>query len=322
MSHGHEPVLMEEVMTALAPQPGDVVVDCTVGRGGHAEALARAVHAQNHIKKHGTVIGFDLDSDNLQYTTSRMEQAGLPFIAIPGSFVQIEDELEKRDFRADVVLADLGFSSNQMESTHRGLSFLTDGPLDMRLDPDGPTTAADLIASMTEQELADIIYHYGEEPLARRIARNLALARKQTPIHTTAQLAELVRSTYGSRAKSSRMHPATRTFMALRIAVNDELAALRSLMDRIARGAELAKSEGWLNDGARIAVISFHSLEDRIVKHAMMDLVKRELATKITKKPITASDEEIARNPRARSAKLRAIRIGREDHSNKTWKKK
>lgn len=318
---------MAEVLAVLSPQPGEIVVDGTVGRGGHAEALARAVHQPdpNHSNKQGVVLGFDLDSDNLLYTQNRLEAASHSFIPIHGSFVQIEDELQKRGFRADVVLADLGFSSNQMDDSSRGLSFLADGPLDMRLNAESSITAADLLATMTETELADIIYQYGEEPLSRRIARNLVQAREHSPIQTTAKLAELVRESYGSRAKSSRMHPATRTFMALRIAVNDELTALRSLMDRVTRGAEIAAADGWLNVGARIAIISFHSLEDRIVKHAMADLVKRELATAMTKKPITASEQEIARNPRARSAKLRAIRIGRELQQlddRHAWKKK
>jgi 16S rRNA (cytosine1402-N4)-methyltransferase len=220
-------------------------------------------------------------------------------------------------FSADVVVADLGFSSNQMENPARGFSFRGEGPLDMRLDPGQRTTAADIIARSSEKELADLIFHLGEEPLARRIAGKLAHARKERPIDTTGALAALVREAYGPRARASRMDPATRTFMALRIAVNNELGALESLLRSIERGAEQVTqgSTGWLNAGARIGIVSFHSLEDRMVKRVFANLIKGEQAERITKKPVTAGEEEMAANPRARSAKLRVIRI-KERHTD------
>jgi len=320
IEHGHEPVLSRELLNTLKPQPGDLVADCTCGRGGHSELFARAVQRPDDETDSGVVVGFDLDPANLDYTTHRLNAARLPFVPALASFGRLPDQLGKLGRKADVVLADLGFSSNQMADPERGFSFTQDGPLDMRMDPRSPITAAELIATLPEQEVAEIIHKYGEEPLARRIARNLAQARREQPIQTTAQLAELVRKAYGSRAHSSRMHPATRTFMALRIAVNDELGALRSLLGHIARAAEDIGSTGassWLNAGARIGIISFHSLEDRIVKHRFQDLIKRELAVRLTKKPVTATEEEICRNPRARSAKFRAVRIA-GPHSTRT----
>jgi 16S rRNA (cytosine1402-N4)-methyltransferase len=208
-----------------------------------------------------------------------------------------------------MILADLGFSSSQIDDPNRGFSLMADAPLDMRLDPTASVKAADLLAVLSERELADLFDEYGEEPLARKIARKIVQIRRNQPIRTTAELARLVTEAYGRRARFSRLHPATRTFMALRIAVNDELGSLRSLLDQIAQGAQQLEHGGWLNRAARIAIISFHSLEDRSVKHAFADLVKRDLATALTRKPIVASDDELAANPRSRSAKLRAVRI-------------
>jgi 16S rRNA (cytosine1402-N4)-methyltransferase len=182
----------------------------------------------------------------------------------------------------------------------------------MRLDPEGPVSAADLVRTLPEAELADLIFTLGEEPLARKIARKLAQIRDREPIETTARLARLVLEAYGPRGRSSRMHPATRTFMALRIAVNEELDALRTLLDAIGAGAGSAggsRSEEWLDAGGRVAMISFHSLEDRLVKRAFASLAREGRATRLTTRPIVASDAEIAQNPRARSAKLRAIRL-------------
>lgn len=310
--HGHAPVLKEEVLKLLAPQPGETVVDCTVGRGGHTESLAQAVRGDDR-RHSGLVVGFDLDPANLDYTTQRLTDAGLHFVPVLGSFVQVQRQARQLGRRVDVLLADLGFSTSQMTDPQRGFSFTADGPLDMRLDPTAPQTAADLIAESDEEQLAELIYELGEEPLARRIARNLVQARAAEPIQTTQRLAELVREAYGSRARSSRMHPATRTFMALRIAVNDELGALRTLMDLVTRGAEQIDGNSWLNPGARIGIISFHSLEDRIVKHAFADLEKRELATRVTRKPVTPTTEEVSHNPRARSAKLRVLRLNESE---------
>lgn len=297
----HEPVLLAETLRLLDPKFGDIVVDCTVGQGGHSASLVEA------IKPNGKVIGFDLDPANLALAQERMGGMLQP---IHSNFSAAPDHMKRLGLRADIVLADLGFSSNQMADPIRGLSFSADGPLDMRLNPASSITAADLLAALSERELADIIYRFGEEPLARKIARKLAQIRHAEPIRSTAQLARLVTQAYGTRAASSRMHPATRTFMALRIAVNDELGALQTLMDGITQGAEQVDRGGWLNAGARVALIGFHSLEDRLVKHAFAGLIKRGLAIGLTKKPIAASETEVRNNPRARSAKLRAVRIG------------
>lgn len=312
--HGHVPVLLAETMDLLVPQPGEIAVDCTLGRGGHAAALAEAVGPT------GRLIGFDLDEVNLEYARSRLEEISSPFELICDSFVTIGDHLAKRNIRADIVLADLGVSSLHLDDPSRGFSFQAEGPLDMRLDQRTGATAAELIAMLPERELANLIFQYGEEPFSRKIARKLVQSRQAEPIQTTSQLAGLVREAYGPRARSSRMHPATRTFMAFRIAVNDELGALQSLLDQVAQAVSRVQeagtpgtpgsSGGWLNDGARVAVISFHSLEDRLVKRAFASLARRSLLTRLTNKPLTATDGEKASNPRSRSAKLRVVRVG------------
>ncbi len=298
---GHRPVLAGEAMRLLDPRPGDVAVDCTAGRGGHSALLGRAVGPS------GLVIGFDLDPGNLAFAARRMAEEGLPFEPVRGSFAGVSRHLAAAGRRADIVLADLGLASSQLDDPSRGFSFTTDGPLDMRYDPAGPVTAADLVARCTERELADLIFRYGEEPLARKIARNLAQARRREPIRTTGQLARLVRGAYGVCAQRSRMHPATRTFMALRIAVNEEPASLQSLLDQVREGAGSVQACGWLMPGARVAIISFHSLEDRPVKRAFAALEQDGLATRLTKRPITAGAAEVQANPRSRSAKLRAV---------------
>lgn len=297
-------MLLAEALGLLDPRPGDVAVDCTAGGGGHSAALARAIGPS------GRLISIDLDPQSLASTAQHMQSWAGQFVSIRDSFVRVAQHLVQRQLRADVVLADLGFSSGQMQEARRGFSFQADGLLDMRYDPDGPVTAADLLRSCTEEELANLIRRYGEEPLAPKIARKLVQTRKDQPIQTTAQLVQVVQEAYGSRARKSRLHPATRTFMALRIAVNDELAALEALMDQVIDGAAKVGEGGWLNSGARVAVISFHSLEDRIVKRAFVRLAEGGLGTRLTKRPITAGADEIAANPRARSAKLRVATVG------------
>jgi len=299
----HLPVLGAETLGLLDPQPGEVMVDCTVGQGGHAAGLSAALGPA------GTIIGFDVDPGALAVAADRLRGAGASFEPVRDNFVRVAHHLARLDRRADVVLADLGFSSHQVNDPNRGLSFVLDGPLDMRLDPDGPVTAAELVATMPEQELADVISQYGQEPLARKIARFVVQSRDRAPITSTTRLAEIVVEAYGSRARSSRKHPATRTFMALRIAVNDELAALEALLGHIADAVTATGSGGWLSTGARIAIISFHSLEDRMVKRAFAGLLERGLAERITRRPVTAGDAEVAVNPRSRSAKLRVIRL-------------
>jgi 16S rRNA (cytosine1402-N4)-methyltransferase len=304
---GHAPVLAQETLALLAPRAGDVAVDCTAGRGGHAERLARAVAPPGAA---GVVVLFDLDEDNLAAARARVLAAApeVRCAAFNESFVAAERRVRELGLRASAIVADLGFASTQMDDAARGFSFRADGPLDMRYDRAAPRTAADLLATLTESELAELILRYGEEPLARRIARFVAQERVRRPIHTSAELAELVTRAYGPRARHSRIHPATRTFMALRIAVNEELDALRLLLESIVRGAEHA-GRGWLAPEARVAIIGFHSLEDRLVKRAFADLARRRLARFLTKGPVTASPEEVEANPRSRSAKLRAIQL-------------
>jgi 16S rRNA (cytosine1402-N4)-methyltransferase len=258
-------------------------------------------------------VGLDLDPASID--SARRRLAGLPapprLELIHASFVEAPRTLAGLGLAADVVLADLGFSSDQMDDPSRGFSFAAEGPLDMRFDPAagrGPT-AAELLARWSEQEIARALRTYGEEPLARAIARKLARSRDRQPIRTTADLTSAVIEAYGARARTSRMHPATRTFMALRIAVNDELAALRVLLEHVEHGAVRAAAGGWLRPGARVAILSFHSLEDRLVKKSFASLAERGLAARITRRPVTAAGAEIAMNPRARSAKLRAVRI-------------
>jgi 16S rRNA (cytosine1402-N4)-methyltransferase len=307
---GHVPVLFRETLKCLAARTGDVYVDLTAGRGGHAAAVARLVAPS------GRVVLFDLDAGNLAYASERVRrESGLEPTAIQGSFVSVQRELTARGIVADLVLADLGFASTQVDDPARGLSFLRDGPLDMRLDPTSIVTARDIVNGSSERELADIMFRFGDEPLAKKIARKITDARAVAPINTTAQLADLVRDAYGSRARTSRMHPATKAFMAIRIAVNDELGALDALLGSI-RSAALRVHEGaptWLSRGARVAVIGFHSLEDRLVKRSFATMQRDGLCTEITNGALVSSDSESAVNPRARSAKLRAVMVDRAD---------
>jgi len=309
IAHGHIPVLVDPVLRVLSPQPGETALDCTAGRGGHAAALAA------RLGREGTVIGVDLDAGNLAAAEARVNALGAArFIPIHASFDQAPQRLRELGLHADCVLADLGFASTQIDDAARGLSFGSDGPLDMRYDCSKGRTAAELLAVLSERELAEMIRRLGEEPLAAKIARKIVHVRRSAPIQTTLELAGLVTSVYGPRARRSRLHPATRTFMALRIAVNDELNALSRLLAEVRMVAEgkfeEGSDEGWLRVGARVAIIAFHSLEDRLVKHAFIDLAKRGLASRLTFKPVMAHDVELAMNPRARPAKLRAIGVG------------
>jgi len=302
----HTPVLLDECVDFLAPQPGGTYVDATAGGGGHAEAVAPRIGAA------GVIVLNDLDADALAKAKDRIES--LPnaprVVAIHGSFAALPRRLAEEGLAADCLLADLGFSSTQVDDPARGLSFRTDGPLDMRLDPDAPTTARELVNTLPEDELAEIIRDFGEERAWRAVARKIVEARTEAPITTTTELARLVRAVVRV-PRESRLDPATRTFQALRIAVNDELGALDALLEAVRRTAAGAgASAPWLKPGARVAIMTFHSLEDRPVKRAFKELVSRDLAGALTRStPVTANDEETARNPRARSAKLRAIRL-------------
>ncbi len=295
---GHAPVLFSETLTLLAPAlgPEKVFLDCTLGRGGHALAILPMIPG-------GTLIGCDLDAENLAFARARLEPAAalhhVRLITCHRSFVSAETALREAGVPgAHALLADLGFASTHVDNPARGFSFMQDGPLDMRLNTDQATTAAHLVSQLPENELADLIFQYGEERLSRRIAKTITEARRIEKITTTSQLAALIRKAYGGAAGASRIHPATRTFQALRIAVNGELDSLAALLEAVPR---------LLAPGGRAGIISFHSLEDRPVKQAFVAAKDAGWGDQITRKPVEASDSECAVNPRSRSAKLRVI---------------
>ena len=287
----HVPVLLTEVLQLLAPAPGQTIVDCTLGAGGHARLLAEGVGSS------GRLIGLDQDPAMIELARPRL--AGLPATLVHANFDQVRQVLADLGVgRVDAVLADLGVSSDQLARAERGLSFQEEGPLDMRLDPGQGEPASRLLRRLGERDLANLFWEYGEERYSRRIARKIVQVRERQPPATTAELAELVRSCIPRpRGRRPAIDPATRVFQALRIAVNDELGALERLLAALPR---------ILKPGGRAAIISFHSLEDRRVKQAFRD---RMVWEEMKRKPITASEEELRRNPRARSAKLRAARL-------------
>jgi 16S rRNA (cytosine1402-N4)-methyltransferase len=291
MTAAHVPVLTAEVLRQLRPERGGVFVDCTLGLGGHSLALLAAGATR--------IIGLDRDNDALTEARATLAPFADRVDLVHADYRTLEDVLDRRSIQlVDGALADLGVSSMQFDSPGRGFSFQRDEPLDMRMDRTTGATAAHLIAGSTEQELADTIYAYGEERFSRRIARALVAARSESPIETTGRLASIVRRAVPSRGYS-RIDPATRTFQALRIWVNRELEGLDRFVEAAARR---------LRVGARLAIISFHSLEDRIVKHSLRALAHGDAATLkvLTKKPVVADEDEVRNNPRARSAKLRA----------------
>ena len=286
----HEPVMAAEVVEYLRPWSGGLFVDCTVGLGGHTRALVEAGATR--------VIGLDRDADALTLARGRLAPFGNRVELVHADFRSLGAVLDERRIQhADGALADLGVSSLQLDAPGRGFSFQRDEPLDMRMDQSAGETAADLVARSNERELADAIFQYGEERFSRRIARAIVDERRTAPVATTLRLASIVRRAIPRRVPT-RIDPATRTFQALRIWVNRELEGLdRFLADAVRR----------LRAGARLVVIAFHSLEDRIVKHTLRALEQRGAALKVlTRKPILPTEVEVQRNPRARSAKLRA----------------
>jgi len=304
---GHAPVLLAETIAALGPQPGQTLVDCTAGLGGHSAAIAAGLGAT------GRVVLVDLDPGNLERARDHVSAMDDPpeVIAWQGSFAQAPQMLSERGIRADLLLADLGFASTQIDDPARGFSFRGDGPLDMRLDPSAPITCAELVNTLDEADLAKIIFEFGEERFARRVARKLVEAREAGPIQTTSQLAGIVRRAV-PKAPNQRIDPATRTFQGLRIAVNDELGALEGLLGAIEREAgRHGDDRAWFGPAARIAVISFHSLEDRPVKRCFKRLTDAGHAERVGRHPTTAGEAECDVNRRSRSAKLRAIRLTR-----------
>jgi 16S rRNA (cytosine1402-N4)-methyltransferase len=303
-TRGHVPVLLKEAIDFLAVKRGGTYLDATVGLGGHSYEIAKRLGAPGHL------IGFDKDPNALAVAAARLAVRSSPFAVrgdgrvssdeppdwplvtlIHGSFAEVANSEQRTAY--DGILADLGVSSLQLSDAARGFSFQAEGPLDMRMNPMSGETAEQVVNHIDERELADVIYEFGEERRSRRIARAIVRSR---PIRTTKQLVEVV-SAAARSMKHERIHPATRTFQALRIFVNRELDDLRALMDA---------APGVLKPGGRLVVISFHSLEDRIVKDALREGAKQGWYRLLTKKPLTASEEEIDRNPRSRSAKMRA----------------
>lgn len=293
----HTPVLLAETMQLLALRPGMVVVDGTVGAGGHAVSMVEAIGPD------GMLLGLDRDSEILTCAREALAkaaggQARFELFHLVSSAMQQALAAVGQD-GCDAVLLDLGVSSLQLDTSERGFSFMADGPLDMRMDATAGPTAADWLASVAEAELARVLFEYGDERHSRRIARAITAARARTPLRRTAQLAETVLRAMPAPARHGRIHPATRTFQAIRMQINDELGELQ-------RSLQAARQ--CLRPHGRLAVIAFHSAEDRIVKHFM-----RGGMHVLTKKPVTATGAELAANPRARSAKLRCAEPAVED---------
>jgi 16S rRNA (cytosine1402-N4)-methyltransferase len=289
---GHDPVLVDEVLQSLDPRSGQTVVDCTLGRGGHAAAMGRRLGAE------GLLIGLDADPRNLEFAAGRLGDLPCRKRFFHANFAELDEVLGEVGIdQVDLILADLGLSTNQLFDPAYGLSFAGEAPLDMRIDPRTEKSAADLVNELGEEELANVLYELAQERYSRRIARKIIEARMVSPIKTTERLAGVVRDAIGRRGGASgRIDPATRTFMALRMAVNQEMSNLASLLERGPRR---------LAAGGRIGLISFQSMEDRAVKQAFRQAEQAGLVTILTKKPLCPSESEIAQNPRSRSAKLR-----------------
>jgi 16S rRNA (cytosine1402-N4)-methyltransferase len=298
----HQPVLYKEVLHTLQPRRGECYVDGTVGAGGHAWGI---LHTST---PDGLLLGLDLDPQALKLAGERLVAFGARAILVQASYASLLHQVEALGWKSvSGILLDLGVSSMQLDVSERGFSFQSDAPLDMRFDPDAPETAADLVNSLSEQEIADLIFRYGEERQARKIARAIIRSR---PIFTTGQLSAVISRVYGP-VRQKRIHPATLTFQALRIAVNRELQELEKF---------LPQAVAALSPGGRLAVIAYHSLEDRIVKQFLrqesQDCIcpsrqpvctcgHRATVIEITRRPLLPQDDEINKNPRARSARLR-----------------
>jgi 16S rRNA (cytosine1402-N4)-methyltransferase len=291
----HRPVLVREVLHYLGCRPGQNHLDLTVGGGGHADAILRAAGPD------GKLAGADRDIDALKRAGERLRPFGERVKLLYGSLARADETLAAAALSPlHGVLIDCGLSSDQLEDPQRGFSFVHSGPLDMRMDTTRGATAGEWLSRVDERELADVLFRYGEERHSRRIAKGIVEARKWGPLETTQDLEEAVLRSLPRRPPPRRIHPATRTFQAVRIAVNDELNELRIGLDRL------------LNDlphGCRLVVISFHSLEDRIVKQMFRAAALRGRGRPLTKKPVVPADGERAANPRCRSAKLRALEI-------------
>lgn len=299
----HRPVMLEEVLVWLKPRPGGIYLDGTIGAGGHSEAILEATAPD------GRIIGLDRDAFAVALARERLALFGDRVLIMQAEHKDVEEVLRNvtpRGHGIDGGVLDLGVSSMQVDQPARGFSFMADGPLDMRMDQRESRTAADLVNRLPEQDLMRMLFEYGEERYARRIARAIIRRRERDPILTTLALVDVLRGTVPPAYLHGRLHFATRTFQALRIAVNRELDDL---------GASLRSFAGCLRPGGRLVVLSFHSLEDRIVKHTFRALEKGDRSAPavsdefavLTKRPLTPSARECAENPRARSAKLRVL---------------
>jgi 16S rRNA (cytosine1402-N4)-methyltransferase len=288
----HVPVLREEVIKLLDPKPGQTVVDGTLGSGGHALEILKRIGSE------GRLIGIDQDPAAIGRAKRNLE--AFPQVSFfQNNFTEIDSILQSLNLTAvDAVIMDVGLSSDQLADSSRGFSFQTEGPLDMRMDPDRTVTAEDLVNQLSVEELTMLFKRYGEERWSRRIAGAIERERLKTPIRTTGELVQIIEKAVPKRFHFSRLHPATRVFQALRIAVNQELESLE---------AALPKAFGVLRPGGRLGVISFHSLEDRLAKQAFRQWRDEGRAKILTPKPVQAGEEERERNSRARSAKLRVI---------------
>jgi 16S rRNA (cytosine1402-N4)-methyltransferase len=289
----HIPVLLEDIVRESHIQPGSIYVDGTLGMGGHAQALF--LQAQKQL----TIVGFDKDLEAQKIARTVLAECGANPIIIHESFVNMKRELAKRDIESvDCILLDLGISSMQIDTDARGFSFQKDHPLHMNMNQEGDLLAWDIVNTWSEESLADIIFGFGEERYARKIAKAIVVARKIAKIDTTLQLVDVIKSATPFAYHRGKIHPATRTFQALRIAVNSELTELETV---------IPDAISLLKTGGRLLIISFHSLEDRIVKNQLKNGAEDGKGVIITKRPIIANIDEIKHNPRARSAKLRVF---------------
>ncbi len=303
--YGHQPVLVDETISLLNIKPDGIYLDLTVGRGGHASRILEKLTT-------GYLVGVDQDEEAIESSNKRLSQISERFTLIKDNFVDIDEILEKLDIsHVDGVVMDLGVSSNQFDESERGFSYREDGPLDMRMDLDNPLTAKEVVNTYSEQELTRIFKEYGEEKYSSSIAKNIVLYRKSKPLETTSELVEIIKKSKPSKELSKPGHPAKQVFQALRIEVNDELNVLSKTLEKVLP---------LLNSGARLAVISFHSLEDRIVKQTFKkyaivqgDRINGPQINKdvdyrlINTKVVTPSEIEVETNPRSKSAKLRVI---------------
>ena len=304
MDDRHSPVMPSKVLYWLLGDGRKIFLDCTVGYSGHAEKLLEGSGPE------GRLVGLDRDRSAIEASRQRLSQFGARAILIHGHFMELKQHLSEHGLsQVDGIVFDLGVSSPQLDEPARGFSFQQDGPLDMRMDQSIGGTAADLINQWPEAQLADAIFQFGEERFSRRIARAIVRARERHPLGTTKELVSVIEGAVPANYRHGRLHCATRTFQALRISVNQELDCLESA---------LRDAVDVLSPGGRLCVISFHSLEDRIVKHTFRALSGKEdpALVVLTKKPQVSTREESDRNPRSRSAKLRAVqRVSKEGHS-------